>query len=128
MPTANKPTTLFLLTLALFGATTPALAGPPKASVEGSLDKAAIREVVRAHIDEVRLCYDAELVEDEDLAGQIVVGFVIATDGHVRTVEMTSSNMPPRFDACVAAAVERWTFPSAASETTVSYPFLLEPG
>ena len=131
MVTNSKSITPLLLGLALFGAATPVLAGSPQASVEGSLDKAAIREVVRANIDDVRECYTIELREDEDTTlvdddGR--VAFVIATDGHVREVEIASSSMPARFDACVAAAVERWTFPSATDETSVTYPFALAPG
>lgn len=99
-----------------------------QASVEGALDKTAVREVVKQHIDEIRDCYDAELAEDETVEGRVVVSFVAQADGSVSTASMPESTMPPRFDACVLAAVETWTFPTAEAETTVWYPFLLSPG
>jgi outer membrane biosynthesis protein TonB len=99
-----------------------------QASVEGALDKPAVREVVKAHIVEVRKCYNAELVEDETVAGSVVVSFVIQPDGWASEVGVPESTMPARFDACVITAVEGWSFPASDAETRVSYPFEMSPG
>ena len=58
--------------LAACGASSEASAAPA-ATVEGGLDKPAVREVVRTHIGQVRECYNAELVENESVAGNVVV-------------------------------------------------------
>lgn len=98
------------------------------AQVDGGLDKEAVRAVVRARIDDIRVCYNAELIEDDSVAGRVVVDFTIAAVGSVRDVEIGESTMPARFDACVAAAVGTWQFPNAELATAVSYPFVMEPG
>lgn len=99
-----------------------------QAEVDGGLDKAAVREVVRARIGDIRDCYNAELIEDDSIAGRIVVDFTVAAAGSVQDVTIAESTMPDRFAACVAAAVGTWQFPSAERATAVSYPFNMEPG
>ena len=104
------------------------LAGPLGTTVEGGLDKLAIREVVRANIGDVRECYNAELVEDETAAGRVVVSFVIQPDGKVTKTDVPESTMSERFDACVSTAVTGWSFPTAGTSTSVVYPFEMSPG
>jgi hypothetical protein len=109
----------------------PAAAAPAKiehTSVEGSLDKAAVREVVKARIHEVRECYNAELIADETVGGRSVVAFVVQPDGSVSEVGVPESTMPERFDACMVAAVEGWSFPASDAKTRVLYPFEMSPG
>jgi TonB family protein len=100
----------------------------PAATVDGGLDKPAVREVVKAHIDQVRECYNAELVENEAVAGSVMVSFVVQPDGSATQVGVPESSMPARFDACITTAVEGWTFPASDAETRVSYPFDFSPG
>jgi TonB family protein len=100
----------------------------PAAKVEGELDKPAVREVVRAHIDEIRHCYNAVLVEDATIEGQTVTSFVIHPDGSVHEAGITESSMPEQFDACLLEVVGRWSFPTSDAETRVSYPFQFSPG
>jgi TonB family protein len=99
-----------------------------QSSVEGALDKPAVREVVKAHIDEVRECYNAELIENETVAGRVVISFIVQPDGSASEVGIPESTMPARFDACIVAAVEVWSFPTADAETRVTYPFEMSPG
>ena|SRR5690606_6783203 len=104
-------------------------AGGPHAEVEGQIDKGKIREVVRAHIDEVRHCYNTELVEQPELAGRTVIAFTIGAEGQVLERDVTESTMPPRFDGCLEDAVAGWRFPAPkdSGKVSVHYPFLLEP-
>jgi len=104
-------------------------AGPAWAG-GGVLDKEAIRTVVRAHIGEVRECYDAGLQRDPELAGKLVVGFEIAADGAVKRSEISESSLADaQVGACVAAAVRSWTFPAPqGGAVEVAYPFAFEPG
>ncbi|PRP91102.1 Gram-negative bacterial tonB protein [Enhygromyxa salina] len=126
-----------LIGLSLATATTDAAAHPSaaepqrmgqQAQVDGGLDKATVREIVAARIDDVRECYIAELIEDDTVVGGIVIDFTIVAAGSVHDVTIAESTMPARFDACVAAAVETWQFPSTLSSTEVSYPVVMEPG
>ncbi|PRQ08129.1 AgmX/PglI C-terminal domain-containing protein [Enhygromyxa salina] len=98
------------------------------ATVEGGLDKSAVREVVRANIDQVRSCYNAELVDDATIEGSSVLAFVVRSDGSVTKAKVPESTMPPRFDRCMRRAVSTWSFPVAEAQTRVSYPFTMSPG
>ncbi len=104
-------------------------AGPAWAG-GGVLDKEAIRTVVRAHIGEIRECYNAGLERNPELGGKIVVGFEIAADGAVKRSEITESTVADaQVGACVAAAVKSWKFPAPqGGSVEVAYPFELAPG
>lgn len=101
----------------------------PKAEVDGALDKDLIRRIVRAHIGEVRYCYDEGLAHDPELAGRVVVDFVIGAEGKV-TRSTAESDMEGDVPDCIATAVSRWLFPRPADgkDVAVKYPFVLEPG
>ena len=109
----------------------PAHASATSAHVEGPLDKTIIRRVVRAHIDEVRYCYNEGLAHDPELAGKVVVQFTVGDEGKVieskvTTTTLADADVPP----CIAEAVARWKFPKPANseKVVITYPFVLEPG
>src|SRR5262249_32797167 len=60
---------------------TAATAGPIIS--HGQLDKEIVRRVIRQHLNEVKYCYEQELVRTPTLAGRLLVGFTIAADGRV---------------------------------------------
>jgi hypothetical protein len=98
------------------------------AEVRGALDKELIRRVVRAHINEVRFCYERELQQDASLDGRVMIGFVISERGDVMSAVAESSSLSrAEVGACIAQAVRRWQFPSIKqhSVTEVHYPFQL---
>lgn len=101
----------------------------PKAVVDGALDKDLIRRIVRAHIGEVRYCYNEGLEHDPELAGRVVVDFVIGAEGKV-TRSAADSDMEGDVPDCIATAVSHWLFPRPADgeDVSVKYPFVLEPG
>lgn len=94
----------------------------------GGLDKAAVREVVRANIDDVRDCYNVELLEDETVGGRVSLSFVTNPDGTTSKIAVTESTLPERFDACLANVAASWSFPTSDASTSVVYPFELSPG
>jgi len=103
---------------------------PGQASVRGSLDKEIIRRIIRRHINEVKYCYEQELVKKPDLSGRIAVQFTIAATGQVVTsVMQTSSVGSPKVENCVVQAVRRWEFPKpkGGGIVIVSYPFVFNP-
>lgn len=96
---------------------------------EGGISKDQIRKVVRAHIGEVRDCYNQGLQRDPELAGRLVVGFEIAGSGAVKQATIRESTIADaEVGTCIAAKVQAWQFPAANAATTVEYPFVLEPG
>jgi outer membrane biosynthesis protein TonB len=105
-----------------------------KAVVQGPFDKDILRRIVRAHINEIRFCYNQELKANPELKGRISVRFAIEADGTVAESRLVKTE--PKTDAmravgdCAANAIPRWLFPkpSGGERVLVTYPFLLEPG
>src|SRR5436190_4127644 len=85
---------------------------PGTAEVRGSLDKEIIRRIIRRHINEVKFCYERELVKSANLVGRVMIQFTIAGTGMVAAsvVQASTMNNPP-VEQCIAQAVRRWEFP-----------------
>ena len=101
------------------------------AKVEGNLDKDIVRRIIRAHINEVRSCYQAGLKRDPDLAGRVAISFIINGKGQVTSSVVESSTLGDgEVDTCIAKAAKKWRFPKPADGTNVSviYPFNLDAG
>jgi len=95
-------------------------------TTRGSLDKEVVRRVVRLHMNEVKSCYDQELVRKPGLDGRVSVQFVIAANGQVITSVLNSTTMNnARVESCVVDAVKRWSFPAprGGGIVIVQYPF-----
>ena len=95
----------------------------------GALDKAAIDGVIRRHLAQIRYCYQRELTKDPELAGKVVVKFVISADGTVRQASVKSSTMDnASVEQCVAARIERMVFPEVQGGgiVIVAYPFVFK--
>ncbi len=113
-----------------FGDRTPRRARKPrigKVKLNGSLDKDTIRRIVRAHINEVRHCYQQGLARDPNLKGRVSIQFQIGGTGKVILAVPQSSNLKDgRVGQCVAKAVRRWKFPRprGGGSTLVTYPFV----
>ncbi len=101
---------------------------PPVVRVVGSLDKSIIRRVIRTHLNEVRFCYEKELMKAAALSGRITTRFTIGATGAVVSSGIEASTLGnPAVEACVAAAVRRWDFPRPeGGVVVVSYPFVLK--
>jgi hypothetical protein len=101
-----------------------------KATVKGPLDKEIIRRIVRAHINEVRSCYNAGLSRNPKLAGRVTVDFQIVGSGTVASSSVSSTTLSDEaVGDCIAKAVKRWTFPKprGGGVVDVSYPLDLSP-
>jgi hypothetical protein len=111
---------------------TQVVAAPAAARVpDGRLDRDIIRRIVRAHINEVRHCYNQALARDPNARGRVAVRFTIASDGKVADADVDESTLrDPAVAPCIAGAVRRWTFPrpEGGGAVVVTYPFVLEPG
>ena len=96
---------------------------------DGSIDKEAIRRVIRSHADQIRYCYELQLPSHPRLGGKIAVKFIITGNGTVATssVAQTTVNNPD-FEQCVAGRVKTWLFPKPKGGGTavVTYPFVFK--
>jgi TonB family protein len=102
-----------------------------KASVGAGLDADIVRRVVRAHIDEIRQCYNRGLARNESLAGRVAVTFIVAGSGAVESAKIVESTLADKdVEECIRAAVSGWKFPKPEGGTsvTITYPFVLEAG
>jgi hypothetical protein len=95
-----------------------------RVNVRGSCDADLIRRVVRAHLNEVRFCYEKVLQSRPTLTGRSTTHFLIGYDGRVSA---SAADGLPEVDACLADAVRRWAF-SPRCAAAVSYPFTFVPG
>ena len=101
------------------------------ATVEGALDRDIIRRIVRAHINEVRHCYNQGLARLPELRGRVAVRFVITNAGEVASSVVQETDLRDITVAnCIAQAAKRWRFPRPTGDgvVLVTYPFVLEPG
>jgi len=103
---------------------------PGQANVRGSLDGEIIRRIIRRHVNEVKYCYEQELVKKPDLGGRIMVQFTIAASGQVIASVLQNSTVGnAHVENCTVLAVRRWEFPKprGGGIVIVSYPFVLTP-
>src|SRR5690606_38262788 len=99
-----------------------------KGTVKGDVDKDMIRRIVRAHINEVRSCYNAGLTRNPSLDGRVTISFSIVGNGKVASSTVQENTTKDSATAnCIAKAVKRWKFPRVGNGGTalVSYPFRL---
>ncbi|MEZ4449097.1 MAG: AgmX/PglI C-terminal domain-containing protein [Nannocystaceae bacterium] len=102
-----------------------------RAEVQGSLDKDIIRRIVRAHINEIRHCYNQTLSRDPNARARVAIHFTIDSKGAVpSSVVQESTAADHALGTCMANAIKRWKFPKPPGGGTVlvTYPFVLEPG
>jgi TonB family protein len=98
--------------------------------VRGGLDKDIVRRVIRSNLNQIRFCYEKELIKTPQLNGRLAVQFVIAGTGVVSTAVIKDSTLGSSgVESCVTQAVRRWSFPQgrSAGMTMVTYPFVFAP-
>lgn len=104
---------------------------PPQDPVmSGGLTTAEIMAVIRAHLNEIRHCYEQTLQRAPNTTGNMRVVFVINTAGRVSSANVTNTSISDAMmQGCVTGAVERWKFPipRGGQDVTVTYPFGFTP-
>lgn len=96
----------------------------------GGLTSHEIMAVIRAHLNEIRHCYEALLKRTPDAAGKLVVQFQVGVAGAVDRAIVTGSTIEDAvMRGCVIGKVKGWTFPKprGAQAVTVNYPFVFNP-
>jgi TonB family protein len=111
------PLTAALLAVALSAA-------PP-----GPLTPDVIRDVVDAHRAQVKQCYAGSPAGKKNLAGKVVVRFVISEQGTVSESAVKEATLDDEaVKACLVAAVKTWVFPKPKhGPAAISFPFHFGP-
>lgn len=101
-------------------------------SFDGTIDKDAIRRVIRAKLHEVKSCYERALnvmEKGRKLEGKIVLGWEIIEKGQARNVKVKSSSLGnPQVENCIRDRLASWTFPEPPPGLVAevqAYPFVL---
>lgn len=95
----------------------------------GSLTREEIDKVVRQRASLIKACYQRELNRKRGLSGKLVVNFVIAADGSVKStrIDPSSSLRDEGVEACVRPVITKMKFP-AKGGGIVNYPFVFSQG
>ncbi|NCN27103.1 AgmX/PglI C-terminal domain-containing protein [bacterium] len=99
-------------------------------SVVGSLTREEIERVIRAHINEIKACYQAELQRNPSVFGKIKLQWTIIGGGKATAVSTAQNTTgSSALVNCIKARLRTWTFPSprGGSTATVDYPWLFKP-
>ncbi|WP_374078113.1 AgmX/PglI C-terminal domain-containing protein [Bdellovibrio bacteriovorus] len=103
-------------------------------SFDGTIDKEAIRRVIRAKKHELQSCYERVLNTMEKgtkLEGKIILGWEIIEKGQARNVKVKSSTLGnAKVENCIRDRLASWTFPEPPPGLVAevqAYPFVLNP-
>ena len=94
------------------------------------LTKEEIDKVVKSRQGLIKACYQSELNRTRGLGGKLVVNFVIAADGSVKSTRIEggkSSLRNAEVEGCVRRQISRLRFP-AKGGGVVNYPFIFSQG
>lgn len=100
---------------------------PHSATVKGALDKKVIEEHVRKILPKLRFCYENGVRKHPEIAGIIVLDFVIQPTGDVSESKVVSTTMNDSdVEKCVADQVGKIKFPASKDAATVvaNYSFV----
>lgn len=95
----------------------------------GTIDREAVRRVIRAGLREIRGCYERELNKlnkTQRLEGKVVIEWTIADQGRALNAKVKSSTLGNRaVENCVRDRLATWRFPDPPAGTVaeVNYPF-----
>lgn len=101
--------------------------GGQEADFTGSMDREAIRRVIREHLREIRNCYERELQRTPDLYGKVVITWDIVEGGRVSQAGVSRNEMgSSAVGECIASRLKTWKFPDPPKDQVgrVSYPFV----
>lgn len=102
-------------------------AGGSEEVFEGSIDREAVRRVIRSILQQIKSCYERRLRTNSGLEGKVVIRFIIEEQGRVRKADTKSSTLNDRdVESCVASRIKEQRFPDPPAGTIaeVDYPFV----
>ncbi|MES2769035.1 MAG: AgmX/PglI C-terminal domain-containing protein [Bdellovibrionota bacterium] len=93
----------------------------------GSIDREAIRRVIRENQRQITACYEKTLNKNPNLYGKVILEWVIVGNGRVSSARVSSSTLKnSEVEQCILSRLRTWKFPEPPpdQEAVVSYPFL----
>lgn len=101
----------------------------------GTIDRAAVRRVVLAHLNQIEACYTRELnkldrTRRSRLEGKVVLRWDIVERGAAKNVRVVSSSLGNKnVEHCMRERLATWQFPEPPPGLIgeITYPFLLKP-
>ncbi len=95
----------------------------------GNCSKADVQKVIMKRINQIRYCYEKELVKTPELSGKIDVYFVISKTGRVSEAKIAKTTMKnKKVDKCIVRMIKRWKFkaPKNKGVCKITYPFIFD--
>jgi outer membrane biosynthesis protein TonB len=95
-------------------------------SFSGTIDREAIRRVLKANERTIRTCYERQLNRNPDLFGKLVLTWDITEGGRATNVHVGSNELGNQEVAnCIMDHLKNWKFPDPPANQTVevSYPW-----
>jgi TonB family protein len=102
---------------------------PPELDEEvAGFDPQLLARSIRAHMAEVRACYERALKRRPDIGGRLVLRFTLTPAGTVSSVAVDEDTLgDPEVTACVRNAVALWRFSAPPRKVEVTFPFVFQP-
>jgi len=94
--------------------------------ISGNLTRRQIETVVRRHIDQMRYCYEKELLRKPKLKGVVTVIWKINPQGRVVFAKIGGGTLKDRaVQSCMVSRIKGWKFPEpkGGGYAKVKYPF-----
>ncbi len=99
------------------------------AQVSGKLDPNEVRAVIRAHRNEVHHCYQKGLLQNDKLAGNVRVVFLINPAGRAQECRVEENLAIAEVGNCICGRLTTWRFPQPEGGLAkISYSWTLQPG
>lgn len=106
--------------------------GGNEESFDPTIDKEAIRRVIRSKLNEVKSCYERALntlEKGRKMEGKVILGWEIIERGQARNVKVVSSTLGnAEVEECIRRRLASWVFPEPPTGMTAevqAYPFVL---
>jgi outer membrane biosynthesis protein TonB len=102
-------------------------AGGTDADFVGTIDKEAVRRVIRSILSQIKSCYERQLRSNSNLEGKVIITFEIEEQGRVRIAKTKTSTLgDSNVESCVAMRIKEQRFPEPPPGTVavVDYPFV----
>ena len=97
-----------------------------------SIDKEAIRRLIRRNRNAIAACYEKGLVRNSSLSGKVVLSWNIRSGGKMTDAKVISSTLTDKsVEKCLIVRLRGLTFPSPGENEIAevsSYPFVFESG
>lgn len=89
--------------------------------VGDGLDKDVVAKVIKRHFAEIKFCYEQQLQQHADLAGKVLVQFVIDPTGSVSDAAVAETTLEnASVESCILSRIRRWKFPEPRGGGVVS--------